>query len=412
MHPTVEAFKHAIETDTRLRMLVESMLNQVPLTKPYRTDPAGHPQLRDYHQMVKVINYLLTSAPAWTHQDRVAGVVGLPFTAMFDWPMATTAGYSFFLDPTVNQHLKAILNTWGEFLQSPPSAKVLNEKSGWLGPEGKKELTNVANAAVGSNYSFEEMFICDAQKENHGFQSWDDFFTRLFKDGIRPVASPENDDVVANACESMTYRVAHSVKKSDHFWVKGQPYSIVDMLAHDPLADQFVGGTVYQAFLSALSYHRWHSPVSGKVVKAYVVQGTYYSEPLFQGFAESEHPDTSGEGSSQAYLTEVATRSFIYIQADNPKIGLICVMPVGMVEVSTCDITVKEGQHVKKGDQIGMVSRHRSFRIAQTLIANSQFHFGGSTHCIFFRKGVNVEGLPQPGGEANVPVRSQLATVR
>lgn len=40
------------------------------------------------------------------------------------------------------------------------------------------------------------------------------------------------------------------------------------MLAHDKLAEQFVGGTVYQAFLSALSYHRWHSPVSGKIVKA------------------------------------------------------------------------------------------------------------------------------------------------
>ena len=81
-------------------------------------------------------------------------------------------------------------------------------------------------------------------------------------------------------------------------------------------------------------------------------------KPLFQGFAnaEGDGPDTSGEGASQAYLTEVATRSFIYIQADNPKIGLICVMPVGMVEVSTCDITVKEGQHVKKGDELGMVS--------------------------------------------------------
>jgi phosphatidylserine decarboxylase len=201
------------------------------------------------------------------------------------------------------------------------------------------------------------MFICDPNKENHGFTSWDDFFTRLFRDGIRPVASPENDDVIANACESKPYRVAHDVKRSDDFWVKGQPYSIMDMLAHDSLAEEFVGGTVYQAFLSALSYHRWHSPISGKVVKTYIVQGTYYSEPLLQGFENPDGgPDPSGEGASQAYLTEVATRAFIYIQADNPKIGLMCVMPVGMVEVSTCDVTVKEGQHIKKGDQLGMVS--------------------------------------------------------
>jgi hypothetical protein len=146
----------------------------------------------------------------------------------------------------------------------------------------------------------------------------------------------------------------------------------MDMLAHDPLAEQFVGGTVYQAFLSALSYHRWHAPVSGKIVKANVVNGTYYSEPMFQGFAESEHPDATGEGASQAYLTEVATRCFIYIQADNPKIGLMCVMPVGMVEVSTCDITVKEGQHVKKGDQLGMVSFEFVAVVLEHLVADSR----------------------------------------
>ncbi len=29
------------------------------------------------------------------------------------------------------------------------------------------------------------------------------------------------------------------------------------------IAEHFTGGTVYQAFLSALSYHRWHAPVDG-----------------------------------------------------------------------------------------------------------------------------------------------------
>ena len=74
--------------------------------------------------------------------------------------------------------------------------------------------------------------------------------------------------MVANSCESKTYKVATNVKARDHFWAKKQPYSVNDMLAHDKLAEHFVGGTVYQAFLSALSYHRWHAPVSGKIVKA------------------------------------------------------------------------------------------------------------------------------------------------
>jgi phosphatidylserine decarboxylase len=72
-------------------------------------------------------------------------------------------------------------------------------------------------------------------------------------------------------------------------------------------------------------------------------------------------------------------------------------MFVGMAEVSSNDITVREGQHVKKGDQLGM------------------FHFGGSTHCLIFRPQVNLEfdlHGQSPGLESeNIPVRDRIATV-
>jgi phosphatidylserine decarboxylase len=37
------------------------------------------------------------------------------------------------------------------------------------------------------------------------------------------------------------------------------------MLAKDDSIDQFVGGTVYQAYLTAINYHRWHSPWPGRL---------------------------------------------------------------------------------------------------------------------------------------------------
>lgn len=154
----------------------------------------------------------------------------------------------------------------------------------------------------------------------------------------------------------MTYKVSTSVKARDKFWVKGQPYSVKDMLANDPLHEQFIGGTVYQAFLSALSYHRWHSPISGRIKRAYIVDGAYFSEPLYEDFGmggKNTDQADEGENISQEYLSVMATRAIIFIEADNPKIGLMAFMGIGMVEVSTCDITVKEGQKVKKGDQLG-----------------------------------------------------------
>ncbi|KAK0201287.1 hypothetical protein DFS33DRAFT_1358746 [Desarmillaria ectypa] len=43
----------------------------------------------------------------------------------------------------------------------------------------------------------------------------------------------------------------------------------------------------------------------------------------------------------------------------------MCFIAVGMAEVSTCEVTVQEGQVLKKGDQMGI------------------FHFGGSTHASY-----------------------------
>lgn len=221
-----------------------------------------------------------------------------------------------------------------------------------------------------------------------------DFFTRKLHDNARPVASPDDDSVIANACESKVYHVAHNVHLRDKFWIKSQPYSVLDMLAHDPLAEKFAGGTIYQAFLSALSYHRWHAPVSGTVKRAFVEDGTYFSEPLQETDSGTVEIDQKGIASAQGYLTALATRAVIFFEADNPAIGLMAFIGVGMDEVSTCEITVKEGQKVKKGDEIGM------------------FHFGGSSHCLLFRKGVKVEGFPEVGRQENVPVRSKLAVVQ
>jgi hypothetical protein len=144
--------------------------------------------------------------------------------------------------------LKKILTAWCKFLSKSDSLYVLNESPwGW-----KNEA---AQRAVGI-----EQFEHDPTDERWGFASRNDFFTRLVKNGARPLASPEDDKVIVSACESPPYGITSDVKRQDRFWIMSQPYSLQDMLADDDSVDQFVGGTGYQAFLSATNYHRWHSP--------------------------------------------------------------------------------------------------------------------------------------------------------
>jgi phosphatidylserine decarboxylase len=371
--PVVDEFRRLIEDDAEVFMLFRFMLQQVP----HHRSLTHEPRVKTVEQLLRLFNYVLTHAPEYNG----GGLVGCPINAILDWAMGTRAGFAAFLNDRVNSQLKKLLNEWGVFLKSADSATVLNgTSSGWLGP-----------AALAKMPHFAEDFVCDPARPHYGFTSWDDFFTRQFRAGARPVASPADPDVVVNACESAPYRVSRNVRRHDRFWIKGQPYSLAHMLANDPWTERFTGGSIYQAFLSAFSYHRWHSPVDGQIVKAYVQDGTYYSETPAEGY------DPAGPNASQGYITQVATRAMIFIEADSPAIGLMCVLPVGMAEVSTCEITVYEGQRVQKGRQLGM------------------FHFGGSTHCLLFRPGVNLEfdlhGQTPGLNSGNIPVNAQIARV-
>ncbi|CAK7264935.1 hypothetical protein SEPCBS57363_001334 [Sporothrix epigloea] len=394
--PALQEFKEFIEASPRIYMYFTSMWDEVPHRAVYQRDPTGSRQIRDYEHMLDVLNHSFSRAPEWTDAAESVGMVGVPLCAIFDYAMGTPSGHAAFLDPDVNRMLKKILNVWGQYLTTPASAEVLGDhKTGWFGKVGLTELLKVANMPYQTNHKFEDMYICDPTAKYYGYKSWDDFFTRRVHDKARPIASPTDDSVINNACESRPYDVAHHAKLRSKFWIKGQPYSILDMLAHDPLAQQFDGATAYQAFLSALSYHRWHSPVSGTIKRAYVQEGTYFSEPLFEGREGPHGQDINAKGISiaQGYLTALATRAIIFIEADNPDIGLMAFIGVGMDEVSTCAIGVEEGQHINKGEELGM------------------FHFGGSSHVLLFREGVEIEGLPKPGSDSNVPVRSCLGRV-
>jgi phosphatidylserine decarboxylase len=371
LHPVLTEFQELIDTDPVVGMYVHQMIAQVPETKPYRQR-----HLESVPQMLRLINEVLTSAPEFGGNQ-----VATPLGAILDWTMGTRAGFAAYRDPRVNAMIRKILTAWSEFLSSADSLYALNDS-----PSGWKSAG--ARAAIGI-----EQYEHDPKGEYWGFSSWNDFFTRRFKDGERPVAAPDDDKVIVSACESTPYGISTDVKLHDRFWIKSQPYSLQDMLASDDSAGEFVGGTVYQAFLSATNYHRWHSPVAGTIVRAFVVPGTYYSEP------DSEGADAVEPMNSQSYLAHVAARAVIIIDADDPVIGRMAFVAVGMSDVSSCLIgpDITPGHHLGKGEELGY------------------FQYGGSTHCLVFRPGAiadfSLGAIPQPH-DPEAPlmlVRSKLA---
>ena len=378
LSPAVNDFRLLIESDPGLYMLFNEMFeqaNQASLADGY---PASAKQLKDYQQMLSFLERSLTRAPEFDDAGYDICLINDAFIGV----MGTPAGAIAFLDPRVNRHLKKILNTWAEFLSSPVSRYVLNDDpvKGWFGVNAAKAMPD-----------FVKNFQCDPDAPYHGFSSWDDFFTRDLRPGVRPVAAPGDDSVIVNACESAPYEIATDIRYRDRFWMKKQPYSLVDIMGGDPVVERFVGGTLYQGYLSALDYHRWHTPVSGKIVKAKIIDGSYFAANPGVGF------DPVAPIESQGYLTAVATRALILVEADNPDIGLMAILFIGTGDVSSNEITVREGEHVTKGDQLGT------------------FHFGGSTYCMIFRPEVKLQfdlGGQTPGlDKKSIPVRSGIAKV-
>ncbi|KAI4129225.1 MAG: hypothetical protein LQ338_002337 [Usnochroma carphineum] len=354
------------------------MFQEIPREPRFEHDAGGHLQVRNHQAMLRRIDDIITQAPEFNSTF----YAGFPINALLAWPMATSSGVAAFLDDKVNAHIRDILDAWASFLKSPESTYVLSDDSehGWFGSMALALMPN-----------FAEEYICDSTKPHYGFKSWDDYFTREFREGIRPVEFPDSASIISNACESAPYCLACGVSLYDRFWMKDQSYSLEEMLAYDSLAPSFEGGTVYQAYLSCTNYHRWHSPMSGIVKKAYRQPGAYYAQCPSVGF------DGSTPNGSQAYLTHVATRAIIFIEADNRDIGLTCFMAVGMAECSSCEITVSPGQQVKRGDQLG------------------SFHYGGSTYCLLFQPETRLrfkDESKKSGDDASVlRVNSALAFV-
>ncbi|KAH6911377.1 phosphatidylserine decarboxylase [Coprinopsis sp. MPI-PUGE-AT-0042] len=358
--PAVARFAEAILADAEVRALLDQAFLQADRV-------TGVPTVR-FHQ-------------ADDEGNDTGEAVGAPMFVLFHLLCNTSAGYDLFRKPIFNAAFKDVLDSWGHFLASDASSTSLHaNEGGWFTQKALESLE-------GGRGEFNATYVCpDPTAVNRGFTSWDSFFTRQLQPSARPILHPEDKSLLYNACESTVHRTAYKVKKRDHFWLKTQPYSLYDMLNRDEHdAERFVGGTVYQAFLCPLDYHRWHAPVDGVVAKVVQVPGTYFSA-LPDSDAEGSNLANAGDpfgvmDRSQAWLTISAARVLIFIEADNPAIGLMCFIAVGMGEVSTCEALVKVGDNVKAGQEIGM------------------FHYGGSSHTLIFgpQAGVTFAPAMKPG---------------
>ncbi|MFN9643995.1 MAG: phophatidylserine decarboxylase associated domain-containing protein [Cyanobacteriota bacterium] len=359
LSPAIQALKTLIESNPVLSYLITNACQQNAniLAASQSSQEAPIPRVRDLDTLLNAFNHILDQAPKFIDDD----LVGLPFSAVIVSIDATLEGSALLRLPMFNEKMKAILQEWALFLESPKSATGFSkEGEQWLSPTAKKQ------------YAFDQ-WKKDSPTLPY-WKSWDSFFTRQFLDPAkqRPIAGKDTNQIVVCPNDGSLFCWESEVKKKDVFWLKGMPYSLDDIFSSpDPaqnkaikelnLSEMFEGGYVFQTYLNPYNFHRWWAPVNGKVLfDPIVIPGCFFSKLVL--------PDYGGATTaSTPYLAEANARGLIVFETKD--YGRVCCLPLGMSETSTVqfDKAMKKGAVVKKGQEMGM------------------FHYGGSSFVVIYQ---------------------------
>ena len=366
--PSVAALAKLIETDGIVRMYVTEMIDEV--------DPA-HKHIENIPQLLAALDQIVRTAPLFNRDPAKQNT--FPVSTLFTYMMMTTAGEAAFRNAALNNAVRAILQEWCRFLDSPESRYVLNEEEyGWL-----------SQPAFEQN-KLSEFVIPDRKAPHWGFESFNAYFHRQIQLEYRPVSAPHNPKIIVSPNDGSVVTWQNNVQASAPFWLKGQPFSLHDMLQGHYL-DRFAGGDVFQSFLSGADYHRWRAPIGGRVVRVEKVDGLMFSD------VESAGPDPTAATYSQGYEASVNTRGLVFIESPDPVIGMVCVIPIGITEISSVTFEVGAGDQVAKGGELGY------------------FSYGGSSMAVAFQRGaIQRFTVPQnaTGNQDNGPpiyVNAQIA---
>ena len=107
------------------------------------------------------------------------------------------------------------------------------------------------------------------------YQTFNEFFTRPLKHGIRPIAAGEN--TLACPCDG-TVSQAGPIRGGAIMQAKGRGYSALELLGGDKsMAAEFADGRFATIYLAPYNYHRMHMPIDANLKKMIHVPGRLFS---------------------------------------------------------------------------------------------------------------------------------------
>ncbi|MDO7907012.1 archaetidylserine decarboxylase [Paenibacillus sp. JX-17] len=113
----------------------------------------------------------------------------------------------------------------------------------------------------------------EAEHDWKDYRSLNAFFTRRLKPGMRPVdVAP--DSLISPVDARITFM--DKISSGTLFNVKGQDYTLQDLLNHSPHLEKYKHGYAFVLYLSPTDYHRIHAPVTGTLIENEHIRGKVY----------------------------------------------------------------------------------------------------------------------------------------
>lgn len=184
--------------------------------------------------------------------------------------------------------------------------------------------------------------------EDRTYSSYNDFFTRKIKEGMRKIDFQPNHLIAPCDGKLSVYHI----NKDSHFIIKNTPYTLKSLLKNKKLADYYENGTLLLFRLTVDDYHRYCYIDNGIKSKNYRVKGVFHTvNPL----ANEVVP-----------VYKENTREYSVLYSEN--CGRVVIMEVGAMLVGKI-VNYHEEASVKRGEEKG------------------RFEFGGSTIIVCLEKG-------------------------
>jgi phosphatidylserine decarboxylase len=112
------------------------------------------------------------------------------------------------------------------------------------------------------------------ENDPYRYASFNEFFTRPLKIGARPIA--REDDAIVSPVDGCVSE-AGTIDGDRLMQAKGHHYRLAELLAAQPWASRFEGGSFATIYLAPFNYHRVHMPLRGTLRETVYVPGRLFS---------------------------------------------------------------------------------------------------------------------------------------